>query len=104
MLVNINTDNTLTADERMQTYFSDQINDSLERFESIVTRVEVYLKDEAGGKEGIDDITCTLEARIKGRKDVAVTCQDNTKELAVSGAIDKVTSVLDSVMGKIQEY
>ena len=47
---------------------------------------------------------CLLEARIKGKLPVAVSCQANTAELAVSGAVDKLTALLKTTIGRMQNH
>jgi hypothetical protein len=47
---------------------------------------------------------CLLETRIEGRQPLAVSCQADTVELAVSGAIDKVTASLETILGRMQNH
>jgi len=102
MTIQINTDNNLTVDERSNDFFSAQITEALQRFASNITRIELHLKDENAGKEGINDISCVLEARLEGRQPIAVTSKGDSVDLAVSSAIEKAKTAIDSIMGKIQ--
>ena len=77
---------------------------SKERFEEYITRVEVHLKDENGKKEGVNDKTCVLEARLKGKQPIAVTSQADSIEKAVSEAIDKMKAAITTVIGKSQTH
>ncbi|MBC8769246.1 HPF/RaiA family ribosome-associated protein [Arenibacter sp. BSSL-BM3] len=104
MIIKINTDKTLNGEERSADFFTSQIDEALERFESHISRIEVHLKDENGKKDGFNDISCLLEARLEGRQPIAVTNQANTVDLAVTGAIDKVKSALETIVGKIQKH
>ncbi|MCM4174276.1 hypothetical protein DHD32_22685 [Arenibacter sp. TNZ] len=104
MIIKINTDKTLNGEQRSADFFTSQINEALERFESHISRIEVHLKDENGKKDGFNDISCLLEARLEGRQPIAVTNQANTIDLAVAGAIDKIKSALDTIVGKIQNH
>jgi len=104
MKIQFNTDKTVKGDERHQDYFTSLIEDGLKRFASHITRIEAHVSDENGAKDGVDDIRCLLEARLEGRKPIAVTNQADTIELAVSGAIDKLKNSLDTIIGRIQEY
>lgn len=104
MIIKINTDKTLTGEQRSADFFTSQIDKALERFESHISRIEVHLKDENGKKDGFNDISCLLEARLEGRQPIAVTNQANTIDLAVAGAIDKIKSALDTIVGKIQNH
>ena len=102
MTIQINTDKTINGDVRLQEYFSSEIADALDRYESHITRIEVHIKDENGKKEGINDISCTLEARLEGRQPIAVTNNGNTIEEAVTGAIDKIKTSIETIIGRNQ--
>ena len=104
MTIQINTDNTLNGEKRSTDFFSSQIAEALQRFESHITRIEVHLKDESGRKDGFNDVSCLLEARIEGRKPIAITNQANTMNIAVTGAIDKIKTAIESILGKIQKH
>lgn len=98
MKIQFNTDKTISGDLRNQTFFTSQIADELERFQSHITRIEVHLSDENGKKEGTNDIICLLEARLEGRQPIAVSSQADTVEKAVSSAIDKLKNSLETIL------
>lgn len=104
MTIQFNTDKTIDGSERHQNYFTPIIADSLKRYDSHITRIEVHISDENGKKEGINDIQCTLEARMEGKQPVAVKAQANNVEMAVSGAIDKIKASLETIIGKSQKH
>ncbi|MFT7590635.1 MAG: hypothetical protein ACI9UJ_000546 [bacterium] len=104
MIIQFNTDKTISGEERNQDFFTTQISDGLDRFESHISRIEVHLSDGNGKKEGKNDIQCLLEARINGRKPIAVSDQADTVKQAVSGAIDKLKVSLDTIIGRIQNH
>ena len=104
MIIQINTDKTISGEQRTEDFFSSQIEESLQRFESHITRVEVHLKDENGKKDGFNDISCLMEARIEGRQPIAVTNQANTIDIALTGAIDKMKSAVETILEKIQQH
>ncbi|TXD84040.1 HPF/RaiA family ribosome-associated protein [Subsaximicrobium wynnwilliamsii] len=104
MTIQINTDKTISGEKRTEDFFTSQIEEALERFESHITRVEVHLKDENGKKDGFNDISCLLEARLEGRQPIAVTNQADTIDLALTGAIDKIKNAVESILGKIQKH
>ena len=104
MTIQFNTDKTLSGDERKEDYFSSQIKQALDRFESHITRIEVHLKDENGKKDGPNDISCLLEARMQGKQPIAVSSKADNIEKAISGALDKMTSALNKIVGKMQEH
>lgn len=102
MKIQFNADKTIGGDENQQNYFTTLIGEKLSRFQSHVTRIEAHLTDQNGKKEGPNDIQCVLEARMEGRQPIAVTCDANTANDAVTGAIDKIKNSLDSIIGKSQ--
>lgn len=104
MTIQLNTDKTISGNEKDQHYFTSMIEEGLKSFESHITRIEVHLSDENGMKEGFNDMRCLLETRIEGRQPIAVSCQADTVELAVSGAIDKLTASLETILGKMQNH
>jgi hypothetical protein len=104
MNIQINTDKSIDVEVRHQEYFSTQISEALDRFQDYITRVEVHLKDENGKKEGVNDKTCVLEARLKGKQPIAVTSQADSIEKAVSEAIDKMKVAVTTVIGKSQNH
>jgi ribosome-associated translation inhibitor RaiA len=97
MTIQLNTDKTVSGDERQREYFAALITEELDRFQSHITRIEVHLSDENGTKEGPNDIRCLLEARLEGRQPIAATNQADTVEHAVSGAIKKLKASLDTI-------
>ena len=104
MTILINTDKTITGEKRSIDFFTSQIAEALQRFESHITRIEVHLKDENGKKDGFNDVSCLIEARLEGRHPIAITNQANTIDLAVSGAIDKIKTAIETILGRIQKY
>lgn len=104
MKIQFNTDKTINGDDRHQKFFTTQIADELERYESHISRIEVHVSDENGKKDGINDIRCLLEARLEGFKPIAVSNQAENKELAVSGAITKLKASLKTTLGRIQNH
>ena len=104
MKIQFNTDKTINGEERNQDFFTSQIAEELDRYQSHITRIEVHLSDENGKKEGRNDIQCLLEARLKGRKPIAVSDQADTVEQAISGTIDKLKNSLETILGRIQNH
>lgn len=100
MTVQFNTDHNIQCSEEMRDQIISQITDGLNRYSSHITRIEAHLTDEDGNKNGGNDKRCILEARIEGRQSVAVTNHANNHDDAVSGAVDKLTAMLDTILGK----
>jgi hypothetical protein len=104
MKILINTDKTINGDERQQQYYTSLIDEELKRYQSHITRIEMHLSDQNGKKEGVEDVLCMLEARLEGRQPMAVTHQDDTVELAVSGALEKLKNALETILGRLQNH
>lgn len=104
MIIQFNTDKTIIGDKRSEEHFSTLIADALERFRSHITRIEVHLSDENGNKSGMNNMRCLLEARIEGKQPIAVSCQEDTVELALSGALGKLKNSLETILGRDKNY
>jgi len=96
--------NSPRGGEALANTITGMLEDALGRFSSHVTRLEVHLSDENGKKGGKDDKRCVLEARMEGRKPVAVVENAATVKQAVQGAMDKLVRMLDSTVGKQHEH
>tara|TARA_R110002126_G_scaffold277560_1_gene423504 strand:+ start:67065 stop:67379 length:315 start_codon:yes stop_codon:yes gene_type:complete len=104
MTIQINTDKTLSGEQRNADFFTTQIEEALQRFESHITRIKVHLKDENGNNEGYHTISCLLEARLESRQPIAITHQANTIDLAVTGAINKIKTAIETIIAKIKKH
>lgn len=102
MKIQFNTDKNIEGTERLEKYVSEEIHSSLRRFAGQIMRLEVHLSDQNAEKSNIDDIQCRIEARLKGLQPVAVTGKGDSKEQAVSDAINKIKSALVKLTGKLR--
>jgi len=104
MQIQINTDKNVENSDRLQTYFSTEIETALSRFNDKITRVEVHFGDENADKFGEKDKRCLIEARIANMKPIAVTNFSDSIEKAFHGALDKLKAVLKTTFEKQREY
>ncbi|MBS1517854.1 MAG: HPF/RaiA family ribosome-associated protein [Bacteroidetes bacterium] len=104
MKIQINTDRNISGSEKMNSEMTELISDSLDRFSERITRIEVHLSDENSKKKGQNDIKCMIEARLKGKDPLAVSNRSDSLEHAVNGALDKLTSLLNTVVEKSKNY
>jgi ribosome-associated translation inhibitor RaiA len=104
MTVQFNTGNSVNGTEKMSERLSEVIKEKLDRFSEQITRVEAHLSDTNGKKEGQDDKQCMLEARLEGLQPIAVTHNAGTYDDAVTGAISKLKSSLDTTIGKLRSH
>lgn len=100
MKVQLNTDHNIQGDERMAAWLDELVDHHLSRFEHDLTRIEAHLSDANAGKGGAQDKQCALEARISGGEPVGVSHADETIDKAVRGALAKMRSRLDHVLGQ----
>jgi ribosomal subunit interface protein len=100
MQIQFNTDKNVTVSEGLIASSTSLISEKLKRYSQQITRVEVHFSDEDGRKEGFNDKRCVVEARLAGMKPVAVTSQANSHEQALSGAIEKLKTSLERIIGR----
>ncbi len=100
MKIQVNTDHNIEGHQGLNTYIQGLVESGLDRHSSHITRVEVHLTDENGGKTGPDDKKCVMEARLEGRQPFAVTCHADTTGKAAEGALDKLLRMIDHTLEK----
>ncbi|HQZ33072.1 MAG TPA: hypothetical protein PK020_01540 [Ilumatobacteraceae bacterium] len=101
MQVEVRTDHNVGGGDKLTGQIVDDVTAALSRFSEHLTRVEVHLSDENADKGGVGDKRCVIEARPAGLSPVAVTDHGDTVEQACSGALRKLTSLLDTRFGKL---
>jgi hypothetical protein len=104
MQVQVNTDDNLRGGASLATWVEKEVNDTLSRFGSYLTRVEVHLGDENASKAGDQDKRCAVEARIAGQDPVSVTNKGPNVEEACRGALRKLRGLLESRIGRQQDH
>ncbi len=101
MQILIHTDHTITGNESRTAQISGILESALNRFRDHITRVEVHVSDENSRKGGSEDIRCVVEARLEGRKPVAVTQKSRALEKAVEGAADKLARMIQHALDRM---
>ncbi len=104
MTIQINTDKNVSVHEAFEGQLDNLLSEELSRFSEHITRLEVHLSDENGNKHALNDKRCMIEARMEGRQPIAVTERANDYELAVSGAIKKLKTSLDTIVQKLKHH
>lgn len=104
MTIQLNTDNNISGNQKLDSYLKSLIEDELSRFSDDITRVEIHLSDANGSKNGQDDKQCTFEVRLKNRQPIAVSSNAKTVEGAVHEAIDKAKSSMDKIFDKLRQH
>lgn len=104
MQIRINTDHNIEGHEALAARISGVIENALSRFSDRITRVEAHLSDEnSDKKDGYDNMRCMIEARLEGIQPIAVTHQATTLDEAVDGAADKLTSLIETTLGRLHD-
>jgi ribosome-associated translation inhibitor RaiA len=104
MKIQINTDKNIEGHERLEAYFSGELEKGLARFEEKITRIEVHFGDENGEKFSLNDKKCVIEVRPVKLQPITVTGHADTLEKAFQGALAKVKKSLTTTFEKIKEY
>lgn len=104
MQIKINTDRNIQGHEELVARVSGVVESALSRISDHITRVEVHVSDENSNKKGGNDtMRCVMEARLEGRRPIAVTHQAATLDQAVDGAADKLTGLIESTLGRLRD-
>lgn len=105
MQVHLNTDNHFEGTGRKEGYWSEVAHEKLKRFEERISTLEIHLSDEnSSAKQGVADKKCTIEARVSGYSQLSATCKADSVEKAISGALDKLKSVLEHALDKTKAH
>lgn len=100
MQVHVNTDRQIQGGESLAQWVQQETLTRLARFREHVTRVEIFLSDENGGKAGVSDKRCRMEARPAGLPPVTVSASADKLADAFTGAAEKLLRALDADIGR----
>ncbi len=95
MIIQVNTDNHIEGHQELAKNVTSELERSLARYSSQITRIEAHFQDANGNRGGANDKRCMLEARLAGEDPIAVTNTADSIEGALIGARDKLARVLD---------
>ena len=102
MLTHVFSDKHIDSDKRTQDWVTATVEVTLERHLEDLTRVEVHLSDENGGKSGPKDKRCKMEARPKGHQPILVSHDADSLTQAVEDAAQKLEHALEHLFGKLR--
>ncbi len=102
MKIQFNTDKNIEGHERLESFFSSELEKELARFDDKVTRIEVHLGDENSAKGGVNDKRCMIEARPAKINPIAVTANADSIEKAFFQALEKIKKSLNTTFDKQQ--
>jgi ribosome-associated translation inhibitor RaiA len=101
MQVLLHADPNTDGRHKMLAHLEVVVRDALDRFGERITRVEAHLADaHSQSKPGVDDIQCTLEARVVGREPVVVKDHAGNAHQAIEGALRKLKRAVGDALGK----
>lgn len=103
MQIKINTDHNIQGRDAMAARLTAVVEDTLSRVADNITRVEVHLSIESGGKSGQSDKRCVMEARLEGFQPVVVTEQAGSLDQAVISASAKLLRAIDGTLGRVRD-
>ncbi|MBC5838324.1 HPF/RaiA family ribosome-associated protein [Flavobacterium muglaense] len=104
MKIQFNTDKNIEGHQRLETYFTGEMEKSLARFDDKITRIEVHIGDENSDKSGVNDKRCMIEARPANLQPMAVTAHADSVEKAFHLALDKIKKSLSTTFEKQKEH
>ena len=102
MQILVNSDRNLKGGEPLAESVRATVEDAVGHFSAQITRVEVHLGDENGGKSGDSDKRCVMEARVEGQPPIAVTHHAETIAQAIDGAAERLVHRLEHTVGRLQ--
>lgn len=100
MLVLLNTDQPAEDFDSLSTHVTAVVDEALMHHRDHITRVEVHLGDEIGEKPTPAHKRCMMEARLDGRKPIAVTQHGSTTESALHAAARSLAKAIEGVIGR----
>ena len=103
MQVLVRHDDTIQGSDRLTELTTAAVESALARFAPQITTVEVHYADENGKKVGGDDIRCTIEVRVQGRKPTAVSHHASDLVVALDTAADKMARSLEHQLGRLRD-
>jgi ribosome-associated translation inhibitor RaiA len=103
MQIYVRTDNNIDGSGKLTAYVEGEVAAALSRFSGTITRIEVHLSDESGGRTTGADIRCTIQARPTGQAPVTVTDDAGNVDAALVGAVHRLNHLLASHEGRQED-
>ena len=103
MQIYVRTDNNIDGSGKLTAYVEGEVTAALSRFSDHITRIDVHLSDESGGRATGADIRCMIQARPAGQTPVTVTDDAGSVDAALAGAIHRLNHLLESHEGRQED-
>jgi len=100
MKIQVNTAHGIHGSKEFNTWIEEILTNDFSRFKDRITRLEVHFHDENAAKGGAADKSCMIEARLAGKKPIAVNHSADSEALAVTGATHKMLHRLESILDR----
>ena len=103
MQINVETDTNIDSGGTLTAYVESQVAAALSRFSDHITRIEVHLSDESGGRANGAGVRCMIQARPAGQTPVSVTDDAGSVDAALAGAIQRLNHLLENHEGRQED-
>ena len=103
MQIYVRTDTNIDSGDTLTAYVESEVAAALSRFRDHITRIDVHLGDESGGRANGAAIRCMLQARLAGQTPVTVTDDAASVDGALAGAIHRLNHLLESHEGRQED-
>jgi ribosome-associated translation inhibitor RaiA len=103
MQIYVRTDTNIDASGTLTAHVEGEVAAALSRFRDHITRIEVHLSDESGGRANSAAIRCTIQARPAGQTPVTVTDDAGSVDAALMGAVHRLNHLLASHEGRQED-
>ncbi len=101
MQVKIQTDNHIEGGEGFVNWATGAVSAALQRYSDQISRIEVHLSDENGGKKtSPENKLCMIEVRLEGHQPLAVKQHADSLNQALDGAAEKMLHLIESTLGR----
>lgn len=103
MQIQINSDKNIEITKEAKDDLKSKVEKKLDRFDNLVSRVEVHLSDENSDKSGLNDKKCLMEARLLNRQPIIVTDHSDNVGKSFVSSLNKLQRKIDSIVGKMRD-
>jgi ribosome-associated translation inhibitor RaiA len=103
MQIHVRTDTNIDGSDKLTAYVEGEVAAALSRFSDHITRIEVHLSDESGGRANGAAIRCMIQARPVGQTPVTVTDDAGSVDAALAGAIQRLNHLLENHEGRQED-
>ena len=104
MEIQVDTSKGIGNKDGLERWANAELTEKLIRFRDDITRVEVYLTDEKGDRGGINDLRCSMQARLGHHQLITVNHHGATQDEAFRGALAKLLGSLETSVGRLKKH